>query len=71
MGWSGARTEWLPAIPEDETPWLSPDNKPLSDTHGNSGSTYSDPVRRDAVMKAFKVCQYKLFLLSIANVSKQ
>lgn len=55
------RTEWLTDLPEDETPWLSPDEelasyKPLVD----SGPTYADPVRRDAVLGAFKVRLFEL-----------
>jgi hypothetical protein len=61
MGRSGSvRTEWLPALPEDETPWLPPDEEPLSEPLVGSGPTYADPVRRDAVMKAFKVCLFEL-----------
>lgn len=54
MGRSGGvRTEWLP-LPDDETPWLSPDEEPLPEPPTGSGPTYADPVRRDAVLKAFK-----------------
>ncbi|KAF8597501.1 glycoside hydrolase family 47 protein [Ceratobasidium sp. AG-I] len=52
MGGSGGAR--LPAIPEGETPWLAPDKEPLSEAPAGSGITHGDPVRRDAVMKAFK-----------------
>ena len=61
----------LPALPEDETPWLYSDDEPPAGAPADSGFTYSDPVRRDAVIKAFKVCRIKLISLSVTDLDKQ
>ncbi|CAE6474146.1 unnamed protein product [Rhizoctonia solani] len=46
------RTRWLPPIPEHETPWALPADIP--DIGSDPDATRADPIRRDAVVAAFK-----------------
>lgn len=49
-----ARARWLPSVPEGETPWSLPNGETPPKTSYNSDATLGDPVRRDAIVRAFK-----------------
>ncbi|KAG8696566.1 mannosyl-oligosaccharide alpha-1,2-mannosidase, partial [Ceratobasidium sp. 395] len=51
IGRAGIHTQW---IPEEETAWSWPTKETKPKESPTSGYTLADPVRRDAIVKAFK-----------------